>query len=77
MAELRDKTIVITGADSGLGRAWVEGFHAEGATVVAGDTNNEGLDGLPEGVITIETDVSVKAQVDAMIDFVPETNEIR
>ena len=37
------RTILITGAASGLGRAWAEGFNADGATVVAADINGEEL----------------------------------
>ncbi len=77
MSNLTNKTIVITGAASGLGKAWVEGFHAEGARIVAADVNKDGLDSLPEGIITIETDVSEKADVDAMIDLaMSETGQV-
>ncbi|HPU53415.1 MAG TPA: SDR family NAD(P)-dependent oxidoreductase, partial [Burkholderiaceae bacterium] len=48
---LTGRTIVITGAASGIGRAWVHGFAADGATVIAADINAEGLAGLaPLGV---------------------------
>ena len=40
---LEGKTILITGAASGLGKAWSEGFIAEGALVIAADIDEEGL----------------------------------
>ena len=41
------QTILITGACSGLGRAWAEGFSADGAQVIAADINGEGLAEVP------------------------------
>jgi NAD(P)-dependent dehydrogenase (short-subunit alcohol dehydrogenase family) len=43
---LADKLAVVTAAASGMGRAGVEKFVAEGATVVAVDINRAGLDEL-------------------------------
>ena len=40
---LKDKTILITGAASGLGKAWSKKFSDEGAIVFACDINEEGL----------------------------------
>ncbi len=66
---LTGRTIVITGAASGIGRAWVHGFAADGATVIAADINAEGLAGLaPLGVDCFTVDVADGAQVRAMID---------
>jgi NAD(P)-dependent dehydrogenase (short-subunit alcohol dehydrogenase family) len=78
MTELQGKTIVITGAASGLGRAWTEGFLKDGATVIAADVNEEGLNEVEVlGALTIQTDVSVEQQVKAMVDFaVVETGRI-
>jgi NAD(P)-dependent dehydrogenase (short-subunit alcohol dehydrogenase family) len=67
MLSIKGKTVVITGATSGLGRAWVEGFANEQATVISADINAEGLDGLPVDVIGIKTDVRDNDQVEAMI----------
>lgn len=64
------KTIVITGAASGLGEAWTKGFLRDGATVVAADINEAGLEHLAElGALTIKTDVANERDVKAMVDF--------
>ncbi len=72
------KTIVITGAGSGLGEAWAHGFLADGARVIAADLNPAKfaeLEGM--GALTIKTDVSVESDVQAMIDFaIKETGRI-
>ena len=70
---LEDKTIVITGAASGLGRAWTEGFLKEGATVVAADINEKALGDLAGGKLhTIVTDVAREEQVKRMVAFAVE-----
>ena len=43
---LKDKTILITGASNGLGKAWAEKFNEEGAKVFAMDVEPNGLDVL-------------------------------
>jgi NAD(P)-dependent dehydrogenase (short-subunit alcohol dehydrogenase family) len=64
------RTIIITGAASGLGRAWSEAFLKDGATVVAADINADGLEALRElGALTVTTDVADAQQVDNMIGF--------
>ncbi len=66
---LAGRTVVITGAASGIGRAWVHGFAKDGATVLAADINAAGLAELtPLGVHTFVVDVADAAQVKAMID---------
>ena len=41
--ELRDKVVVVTGGASGIGRALVERFHAEGArALVVADLDTDG-----------------------------------
>ena len=78
MGELEGRTIVVTGAASGLGRAFAEGFLADGAAVVATDINTDGLIPLADqGAVTARTDVSVDGEVRAMIDLaVSETGRI-
>jgi len=66
---LSGRTIVITGAGSGIGRAFAEGFLEEGARVVAADIRTEGLAELESlGALTQKTDVSSREQVDALIE---------
>ena len=76
--ELEGKTVVITGAASGLGKAWAEGFLRDGARVVGADVNEAGLEEIASlGALTCRTDVSVESEVKAMIDFaVDQTGRI-
>ena len=70
------QTILITGAASGLGRAWAEGFNADGATVIAADINNEGLIEVP-ATMHLTVDVSSASEVEQMIaDGVAQTGRI-
>ena len=63
------KTIVITGAASGLGKAWAKGFMADGAKVVATDINAEGLEELKAlGAITLVCDVTNETDVKNSIE---------
>ena len=61
-----DRTVLITGAASGLGRAWAEGFSTDGATVIAVDINREGLDEVP-AAFHLQVDVGNAAEVKQMI----------
>ncbi|MCP4757260.1 MAG: SDR family oxidoreductase [Proteobacteria bacterium] len=70
---MEGKTIVITGAARGLGRAWTMGFLKEGAKVVAADMLTDELTDLAgQGALTITADVSLDKDVRAMIDFAVE-----
>lgn len=74
---LKGKTAVITGAGSGIGRAMVERFLAEGAECLAADINKEAVDGVVESlseefggkVKAYKVNVAVKEEVEAMIDY--------
>jgi NAD(P)-dependent dehydrogenase (short-subunit alcohol dehydrogenase family) len=68
LSKLEGRTIVITGAGSGIGFACAEGFIADGATVYGADINTAGLEALEAiGAIGLETDVARNADVRAMI----------
>ena len=70
---VKKKTIVITGAASGIGRAWAKAFNEEGANVIGCDINQEGLSSLKElGISTLVTDVSKDQQVKDLVNFVIE-----
>jgi NAD(P)-dependent dehydrogenase (short-subunit alcohol dehydrogenase family) len=66
---IEGRTVVITGAASGLGRAWAEGFLRDGARVVAADIRDEGLAALAEaGALTRVTDVRSREQVRDLVE---------
>jgi NAD(P)-dependent dehydrogenase (short-subunit alcohol dehydrogenase family) len=73
MKDLHGRTAVVTGAASGIGRALVERFAAEGMKLVASDVDQAGLDATVTAVealggeaIGVRTDVSQRAEVDAL-----------
>jgi NAD(P)-dependent dehydrogenase (short-subunit alcohol dehydrogenase family) len=68
------KTIIITGAASGIGRATALIFAREGANVVCADVNHDGARKTADAVATqgrkalaLQTDVTSRAQVDDMV----------
>lgn len=68
------KTIIITGAASGIGRAAALIFAREGANVVCADLNHDGARQTAEQVLVqggkalaLRTDVTSRAQVDDMV----------
>ena len=69
---LANKTVIITGAASGIGRATAELFVAEGANVVIADIDEEGGQALAESLgdaaIFKKTDVSCAKDVQALVD---------
>src|SRR6202158_136254 len=73
------KTIVITGAASGIGRATALIFAREGANVVCADLNEKGaretaaqING-PGRTLVLAADVTSREQVDAMVRRAIET----
>ena len=75
---IEGKTIVITGAANGIGRAWAEMFKADGAEVIACDKDQNKLQELDKlGVITVLADVSKPKEVEGFIDLaINETGKI-
>lgn len=70
---VQGRTVVITGAAGGIGRAWVDGFIRDGFQVVAADINEEGLAPLAEaGAITRVTDVTSFEDVQALVSLAVE-----
>ncbi|MEC9345483.1 MAG: SDR family oxidoreductase [Pseudomonadota bacterium] len=62
------KSIIVTGAASGIGRALALGFAADGARVLAVDINGDDLAGVQApGLETRVVDVTDLAQVEAMV----------
>ncbi|WP_235498319.1 MULTISPECIES: SDR family NAD(P)-dependent oxidoreductase [unclassified Frankia] len=67
------KVAIVTGAASGIGRAVTRRFVAEGARVVGGDVNEEGLAALAaelgESFAGARCDVTVEADVAALVEL--------
>lgn len=68
--DLKDKSVVVTGGNSGMGRAIAQGFLASGARVVVGDVGGEPL---PQ-VLYRRTDVSQPEQVRELLDLAVSTH---
>jgi NAD(P)-dependent dehydrogenase (short-subunit alcohol dehydrogenase family) len=73
MKDLHGRTAVVTGGASGIGRALVERFAAEGMQVVASDVDQAGLDATVASVealggtaIGVRADVSRREEVEAL-----------
>ena len=64
MSRFEGRTVVVTGAASGIGRSMAERFVAEGATVFGGDLR---VDGVPDRCVAVEVDVSDESSVDALV----------
>lgn len=65
-ASLKDKVVVVTGGNSGMGRAIAEGFLACGARVVVGDIGARSSIAA-DGLLYRQTDVSKPSQVKELV----------
>lgn len=71
-SQLSEKTAIVTGAASGIGKAVATQFAAEGASVALADIDTEGMSQTAESIdgetLTIETDVSDSDDIDEMVE---------
>ncbi len=63
MSRFEGRTVIVTGAGSGIGFEAARTFVAEGAHVIAADLNGGG----PAGSVEIEADVSVEADMERLV----------
>lgn len=73
--KLKDKVAIVTGAGSGIGRAIVKLFVAEGACVVATDVKPEGLESLKQevqqassSITSVVGDVSDRTAAESLVE---------
>lgn len=77
--KLQDRIAIVTGGGSGMGRAMVQEFIAEGANVLALDVRKAAVDetaemiGLPGRVVALECDVSSEQAVKSAVAKAMET----
>lgn len=68
---LENKTVIVTGGSSGIGKAIATHLHEVGAQVVVADLNAP--TDAPEGIAFIATDITSRDSVQAMVDQVVTT----
>lgn len=74
MARFDGRTVIVTGAGSGIGAEMAARFKQEGGVVFAADVD---VSGVPEGCTAIKTDVSNEADIGRLISrSVDETGRI-
>ncbi|MFV0406529.1 MAG: SDR family oxidoreductase [Propioniciclava sp.] len=74
MGDIAGKTVIVTGAGSGIGQAIGRRFAADGAVVVGTDVDEAGLAKLEgvENILTTRADVTSWDEVKASVDFAVE-----
>lgn len=70
--QLQGARVIVTAGAGGIGRAIVEAFLAEGATITTCDIDQTALDGLPATVAAQRVDVSDAAALAAFVDRAAE-----
>jgi meso-butanediol dehydrogenase/(S,S)-butanediol dehydrogenase/diacetyl reductase len=77
----RDRTVIVTGGGSGIGRVMAERFAAEGAAVVVADVAGERardvaaeIEAVGGTAFATQTDVSVASEVDDMVAAAEEAS---
>lgn len=70
--DLTGRSVLVTGAASGIGRASALAFAAAGAQVAAADVDADGLAGLGADVLPVRVDVRDPDSVEAMVTRVVE-----
>ena len=71
---LQGKTVLVTAAAQGMGRAAVLAFAREGATVIASDLKDELLADLPQAITKRQLDVLNDAAVQAFVESIGAVN---
>lgn len=70
-APFHGRTVIVTGAGSGIGHATATRLHAEGARVIAADISRERLrlleEEISDGVITLDGDLAEQLTVDRVL----------
>jgi 3-oxoacyl-[acyl-carrier protein] reductase len=70
--QLEDLKIIVTGGAQGMGASFAQRLHEAGATVAAGDVNEEKLAELPAGIHRRRLDVSSEEDVISFVQWAAE-----